>query len=255
MRWPGSWHRKATPRLAHIVEYNPDVEITLATALNKLRAAVEEKPHRNGVDHSSSTLAGQSTEQTAALIATVLRGENYHDPIAKLAMRYLKAGLPDRNTVETLRGIMLGVDPGRRDYKDGVVHKDRWLSRYKDIPRAVSTARSKIASPASSSYKAGDEAWPTPAALLKDEIETAPQFPLAFLPGPLAELAGDLTDRMQCAVDIVAIPLIITAATAIGKGFRMAPKAGDDWTERACLWGGVILPIGSMKSPGFARAL
>ena len=255
MRWPGSWHRKGTPRLAHIVECNPDVEIQLAPALNKLRAAVEKSPRPNGADHRSSAQAGESTEQTAALIATVLRGENYHDPIAKLAMRYLMAGMADPYTVETLRGIMLAVDPGRRDHKDGLLHKDRWLSRYNDIPRAVSTARSKIAEPASSSDKAGDEPWPTPAALLKDEIETAPLFPIGFLPGPLADLAQDVTDRMQCAVDIVGIPLIISAASAIGKGFRMAPKAADDWSERPCLWGGLILPSGSMKSPGFGEAL
>jgi hypothetical protein len=119
----------------------------------------------------------------------------------------------------------------------------------------VATARSKIAEPALPSDKTGDELWPTPAALLKDEIETAPQFPNAFLPGPLSDFACDVTDRMQCAVDIVAVPLIICATTAIGKDFRMAPKAGDDWTERACLWGGLILPSGSMKSPGFNKAL
>jgi putative DNA primase/helicase len=257
MRWPGSWHRKGSPRLAHIVECNPEVEITLATALNKLRAAVEKRPSANGANQSRSSTAPaeESTEQTAALIATVLRGENYHDPIAKLSMRYLMAGMADPYAVETLRGIMLAVDPGRRDYKNGLLHKDRWLSRYNDITRAVSTARSKIAEPAPSSDKAGDEPWPAPASLLKDEIETAPQFPVSFLPGPLADFACDVTDRMQCAVDIVAVPLIISAATTIGKGFCMAPKAGDDWTERPCLWGGLILPIGSMKSPGFAKAL
>jgi hypothetical protein len=111
MRWPGSWHRKGTPRLARIVECNPDVEITLATTLNKLRAAVEKRPRPNGAGHSSSARAGESTEQIAALIATVLRGENYHNPIAKLAMRYLMAGMPDPNTVETLRGIMLASIP------------------------------------------------------------------------------------------------------------------------------------------------
>jgi hypothetical protein len=42
LRWPGSWHKKAAPRLARIVEYNPDNEITLSTALAQLRAASEE---------------------------------------------------------------------------------------------------------------------------------------------------------------------------------------------------------------------
>ena len=36
IRWPGSWHRKAQPRLTEIVACNPDIEIDLAAALAKL---------------------------------------------------------------------------------------------------------------------------------------------------------------------------------------------------------------------------
>ena len=36
IRWPGSWHRKAEPRLTEIVACNPDVEIELGAALAKL---------------------------------------------------------------------------------------------------------------------------------------------------------------------------------------------------------------------------
>ena len=41
IRWPGSWHRKSAPRLAHIVKFNPDVEIDWKEALAKLRAAAQ----------------------------------------------------------------------------------------------------------------------------------------------------------------------------------------------------------------------
>ena len=39
IRWPGSWHRKSTPRLAEIVAFS-DNEIDLAEALERLRDAV-----------------------------------------------------------------------------------------------------------------------------------------------------------------------------------------------------------------------
>ena len=39
LRWAGSVHRKHKPRLACIVAYNPEVEITLADALERLRGA------------------------------------------------------------------------------------------------------------------------------------------------------------------------------------------------------------------------
>ena len=39
MRWPGSWHRKKTPRLARIETLEEDAEIDLGEALEKLREA------------------------------------------------------------------------------------------------------------------------------------------------------------------------------------------------------------------------
>jgi hypothetical protein len=41
LRWPGSFHRKGAPRLARLVELNPDVEIELPDALELLQDAVE----------------------------------------------------------------------------------------------------------------------------------------------------------------------------------------------------------------------
>jgi len=39
IRWPGSWHRKAEPKLARITALNADCEIDLTEALTKLRVA------------------------------------------------------------------------------------------------------------------------------------------------------------------------------------------------------------------------
>jgi hypothetical protein len=183
------------------------------------------------------------------LVDMVLEARDYRGPLGELAERLLKVGLNEARAVNALEGIMLLVDPGQRDFEDGVRLKDRWFGPYSHIRKIVSAARVKI------DARPQDHSWPEPAPLLSDEIEKAPPFPIDFLPGRLADFVSDVTHRMQCPMDIVGIPLIIAAATAIGKGFRLAPKAKDDWTERACLWGGLILPIGSMKSPGFAKAL
>src|SRR5260370_36006849 len=40
IRWPGSWHRKGTPRLAKTVACSDDNEIDLNEALERLRDAV-----------------------------------------------------------------------------------------------------------------------------------------------------------------------------------------------------------------------
>ena len=61
---------------------------------------------------------------------------------------------------------------------------------------------------------------------------------------------------MQCPLDFVAIPLLIGAATVIGKQFRIAPKAHDNgWVERPCLWGAIVGDVGSAKTPAMNAAL
>ena len=46
LRWPGSWNRKAEPRIAQIVVLDDDHEIDLDEALTKLRAVQPEKPEK-----------------------------------------------------------------------------------------------------------------------------------------------------------------------------------------------------------------
>ena len=97
------------------------------------------------------------------------------------------------------------------------------------------------------------EAWPEPAQLL-DPTPTPP-FPNDFLAGALGEFAAQQAYDLQVPIDFVAIPLLIAAAMAVGKEFRMAPKTYASWTERACLWGGVIGHVGDGKTPSFNAAL
>jgi len=102
---------------------------------------------------------------------------------------------------------------------------------------------------------AGEAPWPDPIDLLGQKTEAAAPFPTQFLPGVLQDFVADAAERMQCPVDFIAIPLIIEAATLTGKNFRMAPKAADDWTERTCLWGGIIAEAATLKTPAFNAAL
>src|SRR5262249_10211725 len=141
---------------------------------------------------------GPPVDETAELIAAIVRGENYHAPIASLAMWYLNGGMADAQTVQALRGIMLAVHPAQRDFKDGVWHKDRWRSRYDDIPRVVATARAKINPPP------GPSNWSQPADLLATTLSAAPPFPSEFLPGALGDFVCDIADRMQCPADVIA---------------------------------------------------
>ena len=110
--------------------------------------------------------------------------------------------------------------------------------------------RTRTTDPHPTPREEGD--WPEPAQLL-DPTPT-PSFPTGFLPGVLGEFAAQQAYDLQVPPDFISIPLLIAAATAIGKEFRMAPKAFATWTERACLWGGIIGYVGDGKTPSFNAA-
>ena len=142
IRWPGSWHRKAAPRLAWIVALT-EHEIDLQDALERL----EETAGAVGLATIAPAPGGDPKGEeraTAELIRTVLTAEDYHAPLAALAMRLLKAEMPDAQVKHHLRGIMLAVPDEARDAKGGTTFPGRWQARYDEIPRAVQTARQKL---------------------------------------------------------------------------------------------------------------
>jgi hypothetical protein len=97
------------------------------------------------------------------------------------------------------------------------------------------------------------EEWPDPGSLAPP-VPPAPPFPVAALPHAIKAFVNDEADRMQAPVDLLAIPVLIMLAGCIGKDPVIRPKQHDDWAERACLWGMVIQPPGSMKSAAVAKA-
>jgi hypothetical protein len=76
IRWPGSYHRKATPRLCEIVSANPDIEITLAAAVAALPAPPAEKPQahtlENWLTFLSDTCEGSQRGSAIARYAGLL---------------------------------------------------------------------------------------------------------------------------------------------------------------------------------------
>jgi hypothetical protein len=145
MRWPGSWHRKGSPRLARIVA-ETETELDLDEAEEQLRDACALHHQQQPKDGKSAAVEHSEgeTRDSRELVRAITSGSDYHAPTTALAIRYLKGGMSDAQTVLTLQGLMQGVPEAVRDIKDGVAHPLRWQSRYDDIPRAVRTARAEI---------------------------------------------------------------------------------------------------------------
>jgi Protein of unknown function (DUF3987) len=56
--------------------------------------------------------------------------------------------------------------------------------------------------------------------------------------------------------DVLALPALVCIAGSIGKGAILKAKRHDlSWTERPCIWGVLIMPKGSLKSPAIKAAL
>lgn len=179
IRWPGSWHRKGTPRLARVVTLT-DYELDLDDALERLGEVAAAARVAPVSATSNAPLPGQGEERdTSELVRIVLTGSEYHAPVVALAARFLRGGMADAQAVLVLRGIMQAIPPAERDIKDGMEQPGRWQSRYDDVPRAVSTARAKCTEPATHPAAERTETskpgtWPQPLDFLAD-ADTAPR--------------------------------------------------------------------------------
>ena len=81
-------------------------------------------------------------------------------------------------------------------------------------------------------------------------LPDAPRFDYAMLPDRLRGLVRDASERMGVPPDYIAVPSMLSAAASLGAKYAICPKARDKgWKETPVLWGGIVAPPGSKKSP------
>ena len=212
IRWPGSWHRKAEPRLTTIVAADADRELTLSDALELLEAALElaAVPSSSG-DVTTYQFISESSE-TKELVRQMATSEHMHEPIIRLAMKFMLAGMPDPQCVLVLRGLMEAIPEDQRG------STDRWQGHYNDIPRAVRTGRERIGGPSSTSSVdfsglLNNQPIEAPAIIVTKKPEQQ-DIPSELLDPP--GVLGDIT-RYGLATSVLPIPIFaVQAALAIG---------------------------------------
>jgi hypothetical protein len=96
--------------------------------------------------------------------------------------------------------------------------------------------------------------WPEPSPL-GDDLPPVQAFEPALLPRQLRAWVMDIAERMNCPADLVAIPAMVSAGALIGRKVGIRPQRRTDWLEVANLWGCVVAPPGSLKSPAAREAL
>jgi hypothetical protein len=234
IRWPGSWHRKAEPRLCEIEQVDADVEIELETALGRLQAVSPPEPEAksNGCSGSSDS------SEWFALVNGVITGTSYHAPLVALAARLVGSGMHDGTTVKLLRAIM-SASTAPHDAM-------RWQRRFDAIPRIVSSAREKYAI-------TGDDKAPAP--VPPEPVDLwghfePPTLPCGLLPDTIEKYAFAQAETMGVDPGGVAMAALAVCAAAIPDRIKLVMKQySTEWTETARLWVGLVGQPSTKKSP------
>ena len=72
----------------------------------------------------------------------------------------------------------------------------------------------------------------------------------SMLPETLRSFVADIANRMQLPLDTPGVASVCALAGATGRRVQVRPKQRDTgWTKTPNLWGGIIAPPGSKKTP------
>jgi putative DNA primase/helicase len=96
--------------------------------------------------------------------------------------------------------------------------------------------------------------WPEPKAL-PSKLAKVAQFDTEFLPPKLAWWVADISERLQCPPDYVAITALTALGSLIGRRVGIKPQQKTDWIEVPNVWGAFIGKPGLLKSPAMMEAL
>jgi Protein of unknown function (DUF3987) len=96
--------------------------------------------------------------------------------------------------------------------------------------------------------------WPEPQPL---EDYLSPVLPMCreMMPDPLAEWAIDVSDQVRCPLDFVFSTALVMTSSVIATRVRIRPGHYTIWEITPNLWGAVVGPPGSKKTPATSEVL
>ena len=277
LRMPGFVHRKGEPFVSRIVAqgqaYTPDVLrawlAALPAALPALAAgAARPATQRDASDPLDAATPEALADLRSACAHLVERNPAWLDDRAdwiRFSHRMKAAG-------EGARGLWLEFsarspkhDPERDPARWDTLRPDRtgYAAIFKDA-QAVGWVNPHKGRGAFDSFDSAHQrtfsAFPSnpsnsPPRPLPDELLPVDPFPLHALPDALRPWVADVSERMQCPPDFVAVPMLVAAASLVARRAAIRPQGRTDWTERGNLWALIVGRPGIMKSPAMAQAL
>src|SRR6516165_5808698 len=120
------------------------------------------------------------------------------------------------------------------------------------VEKIIALARNKRKHKSESAEQTAD--WPEPKPL-PSGLAPVESFSSDFLPDALAPWVNDISNRLQCPPDYVAVAALTALGSVIGRRIGIKPQAKTDWVEIPNLWGMFIGRPGMLKSPAMGEAL
>lgn len=96
--------------------------------------------------------------------------------------------------------------------------------------------------------------WPKPASLVAVACPVI-ALNVCLLPEVIAAFVLAVAREFQVAPDLIAIPLIVALAAALGRRASILPKRNSPWQVVPNLWGLIVAISGFLKSPCIKRAI
>jgi hypothetical protein len=260
-RWPGSWHRKAGPRLCEIetiVEREIDLDRALAilkeTTVGKKASpwGAPDRPNGAGqADDGWADAAQEAAEVERRLeldeeFKKVLTGESYHPTLVPLAASLAARGAPEPVAYDVLHALLANSNPCD---PERLRRRDAERMKLEDTVSSGYVKFDKSGGADAANAGAGQ------AASLWKEIDVN-LFGVDILPPDLVDemLPANWVDTIWTSAfaaaappDYVGLAAIVAGAGAIGNG-RVAYRPSR-WKEAAVLWGALVGPPSAHKSP------
>ena len=133
-RWPGSWHRKAEPRLCEIETASPDCEIVLEDALETLEDAADGAPE----EARAQARDGERQVEWEESFRQILSGESYHPTLVPLTASFASWGAPLPVTDNVLRCLLINSVPQDAERQR---RRDAELAK---LPQTIASAYAKF---------------------------------------------------------------------------------------------------------------
>ncbi len=99
-----------------------------------------------------------------------------------------------------------------------------------------------------------ERAWEEPEPL-PDALLPVPPWSALLLPDSLRPWAADVTERMGCPPEFLAVGVVVALGSVLGRRCAIRPRKHDDFTVIAHPWGAIVAPPGELKSPALHEAL